>query len=91
MPPTESADPEKAFLILEQAEIAALILLGSPLSRRKIIGTRLILTYEVADCAPFMLRNGVSTIGIALDFLLLITTFAGLVAIASRLYARMGE
>jgi len=30
-----------------------------------------------------MLRNGVSIIGIALDFLLLITTFAGLVAMAS--------
>jgi ABC-2 type transport system permease protein len=49
------------------------------------------LTYEVDGLRAFMLRNGVSTIGIGLDFLVLITTFAGLVAIASHLYPRMGE
>jgi ABC-2 type transport system permease protein len=49
------------------------------------------LTYEVDGLRAFMLRNGVSTIGIGLDFLVLITTFAGLVAIAARLYPRMGE
>jgi len=49
------------------------------------------LTYEVDGLRAFMLRNGVSTIGIGLDFLVLITTFTGLVAIAARLYPRMGE
>ena len=90
MPPTESADPEKAFLVLERAEIAALILLGSPLSRRKIIGTRLVRPTKLR-VARLSCSATASAIGIALDFLLLITTFAGLVAIASRLYPRMGE
>ena len=49
------------------------------------------LPYEVDGLRAFMLRNGVSTIGIGLDFLVLITVFAGLVAIAARLYPRMGE
>ena len=49
------------------------------------------LTYEVDGLRAFMLRNGVSTIGIGLDFLVLIATFTGLVAIAARLYPRMGE
>jgi len=49
------------------------------------------LTYEVDGLRAFMLRNGVSTIGIRLDFLVLVTTFTGLVAIAARLYPRMGE
>jgi len=49
------------------------------------------LTYEVDGLRALMLRNGISTIGIGLDFMVLITTFGGLVAIASRLYPRMGE
>jgi len=49
------------------------------------------LTYEVDGLRAFMLRNGVSTMGIGLDFLVLTTAFAGLVAIAARLYPRMGE
>ena len=49
------------------------------------------LTYEVDGLRAFMLRNGVSTIGIGFDYLVLITIFTGLVAIAARLYPRMGE
>jgi len=49
------------------------------------------LTYEVDGLRAFMLRNGVSTIGIRLGFLVLVTTFTGLVAIAARLYPRMAE
>jgi ABC-2 type transport system permease protein len=49
------------------------------------------LTYEVDGLRTFMLRNGASAIGVRLDFLVLIVTFTVLVAIAARLYPRMGE
>ena len=49
------------------------------------------LTYEVDGLRAFMLRNGVSMIGIRVDFVVLIVTFTVLVAIAARLYPRMGE
>jgi ABC-2 type transport system permease protein len=49
------------------------------------------LTYEVDGLRAFMLRGGVTTIGIGRDFLVLIATFTVLVAIAAHLYPRMGE
>ena len=49
------------------------------------------LTYEVDGLRTFMLRNGVTTIGIGRDFLVLIATLTVLIGIAARLYPRMGE
>jgi ABC-2 type transport system permease protein len=49
------------------------------------------LTYEVDGLRAFMLRGGVSTMGIMQDFLVLIASLTILVAIAARLYPRMGE
>jgi ABC-2 type transport system permease protein len=49
------------------------------------------LTYEVDALRTFMLRGGVTTIGIQLDLIVLTATFAGLIVIAARLYPRMGE
>ncbi|MFZ0890004.1 MAG: ABC transporter permease [Candidatus Binataceae bacterium] len=49
------------------------------------------LTYEVDGLRALMLRNGVATIGIGRDFAVLIAGFSVLVAIAARLYPRMGE
>lgn len=49
------------------------------------------LTYEVDALRTFMLRNGLSTIGVGLDFLVLSASFAALVALAAYLYPRMGE
>jgi len=49
------------------------------------------LTYEVDALRALMLRNGASTFGIAFDFAVLLGAFSVLVAIAARLYPRMGE
>jgi ABC-2 type transport system permease protein len=49
------------------------------------------LTYEVDALRGFMLRGGVSNIGPARDFAVLLLTFIGLVAVAARLYPRMGQ
>ncbi len=49
------------------------------------------LTYEVDGLRAFMLQNGVSSIGIGRDFLVLIAVFTLLVIIAARVYPRMGE
>jgi len=49
------------------------------------------LTYEVDGLRAFMLRNGVSAIGIGRDFLVLVAGFTALVVISARLYPRMAE
>lgn len=49
------------------------------------------LTYEVDALRALMLRYGHSTMGLAHDSVVLISTFAILVALAARLYPRMGE
>lgn len=48
------------------------------------------LTYEVDALRALMLRDGVSVFGLGLDFSVLTVVFAVLVAIAARLYGRMG-
>jgi ABC-2 type transport system permease protein len=49
------------------------------------------LTYEVDALRALMLRDGVSRIGIGHDAIVLIATFSVLVAMAARLYPRMGQ
>jgi len=49
------------------------------------------LTYEVDALRALMLRDGVATIGVGTDFLVLLGIFAALVAIAALLYPRMGR
>jgi len=49
------------------------------------------LTYEVDALRALMLRDGVSRIGIGHDSIVLIATFSALVAMAARLYPRMGQ
>jgi len=49
------------------------------------------LTYEVDALRALMLQNGASTIGLGFDFAVLVGVFSVLVAIAARLYPRMGE
>jgi len=48
------------------------------------------LTYEVDILRALMLRAGASDYGLALDFAILAAVTAGLVAIAARMYRRMG-
>ena len=49
------------------------------------------LTYEVDALRALMLRNGHSTIGLPRDCVVLVATFALFVALAARLFPRMGE
>ena len=49
------------------------------------------LTYEVDGLRALMIRGGTSVFGLALDYLVLALVFAILVAIAARLYGRMGS
>jgi ABC-2 type transport system permease protein len=49
------------------------------------------LTYEVDALRALMLRGGVSVFGIGWDFGVLVLVMAGLVAVAARLYGRMGQ
>ncbi len=49
------------------------------------------LTYEVDAVRALMLRGGTSSFGVGTDFAVLAVVFAVLVAIAARLYGRMGS
>jgi ABC-2 type transport system permease protein len=49
------------------------------------------LTYEVDALRALMIRGGASVFGLATDFAVLLVVFAVLVAIAARLYGRMGS
>lgn len=49
------------------------------------------LTYEVDALRALMLRNGTSVRGLGVDCVVLLGTFIVLVALAARLYPRMGE
>ncbi len=49
------------------------------------------LTYEVDALRALMLRDGHSTIGLFCDSVVLVAVFAALVALAARLYPKMGE
>lgn len=49
------------------------------------------LSYEVDGLRSLMLRDGVSVVGIDIDLLVLVVTFAVLIMLAARLFPRMGE